>query len=140
MGLGWPLARAGRPVNAAPGRRDDRPPAGRRWVIGAGAAITLIAVGAILLFALAAGFPHGLSVLIVGVALIVAGILGLTLSLLVRPSRLLRPGRAREYYNLPAWDYRLMRRRRAAAKTVAAIREDEEFFGSGEPASQDGDL
>ena len=109
-------------------------------MIGAGAAITLIAVGAILLFALAAGFPHGLSVLIVGVALIVAGILGLTLSLLVRPSRLLRPGRAREYYNLPAWDYRLMRRRRAAAKTVAAIREDEEFFGSGEPASQDGDL
>ena len=134
------MARPGGPVNAAPGRRDGRPPAGGLWVLGAGVAITLIAVGAILRFALAGGSPHGSNVHTVGVALILAGIIGLVLSLLVRPRRLLRPGRAREYYKLPAWDYRLARRRRAAAKTVAAIREGEEFFGSGEPASKDDGL
>ena len=48
-----------------------------------GAAITLIAVGAILRFALAAGSPHGLNVHVVGVIIIGAGVLGLLLSLLV---------------------------------------------------------
>jgi hypothetical protein len=110
-----------------------------------GAALTLIAVGAILRFALAANSTHGLNVHIVGLVLFLAGVLGLVLSLLVRtsqrrPRRLLRPGRARDYYNLPAWDYRLARRRRAAAKNVAAIREGEEFFGSGTQAPEDDDL
>jgi hypothetical protein len=108
-------------------------------------AVTLIAVGAIMRFALAAGSPYGLSVHTVGVALILAGVLGLALSLLVRagsrrPRGLLRWGRTREYYKLPAWDYRLARRRRAAAENVAAIREGEEFFDSGAPASRDDDL
>jgi hypothetical protein len=110
-----------------------------------GAAIMLIAAGAILRFALAAGSPHGLNVHTVGVVLILVGVLGLALSLLVRtgagrPRRLLRYGRAREYYKLPAWDYRLARRRRAAAENVAAIREGEKFFDSGAPAAQDDDL
>ena len=48
-----------------------------------GAGITLIAVGAILRFALAPGSPHGLNVHVVGVVLILAGVLGLVLSLLV---------------------------------------------------------
>jgi len=110
------------------------------WAVIPLIAIAAIAVGAVLRFAQAGGSPHGSNEHITGVVLMVAGLVGLVLSLLARPRRLLRPGRTRDYYNLPAWDYRLARRRRAAAKTVAAIREDEEFFGSGEPASRDDDL
>ena len=51
--------------------------------MGTGAGITLIAVGGILRFALAPGSPHGLNVHVVGVVLILAGVLGLLLSLLV---------------------------------------------------------
>lgn len=48
-----------------------------------GAGITLITAGAILRFALAPGSPHGVNVHVVGVVLILAGVLGLLLSLLV---------------------------------------------------------
>jgi hypothetical protein len=58
-------------------------PAGGRRVMSTGAGITLIAVGAILRFALAPGSPHGVNVHVVGVVLILAGVLGLLLSLLV---------------------------------------------------------
>jgi hypothetical protein len=44
-----------------------------------GTGIFLIAAGAILRFALAAGSPHGLNVHIVGVILMLAGLLGLLL-------------------------------------------------------------
>ena len=57
-----------------------------------GVPITLIAVGAILRFALAGGSPHDLNVHVVGVVLILVGILSLLLSLLVRAGR---EGRAR---------------------------------------------
>jgi len=116
-----------------------------------GAGITLIAVGAILRFALAPGSPHGLNVHVVGVVLILAGVLGLVLSLLLllvrtgprqqrqqRQSRWLTSrGRPRGYYNLPASDYRLARRRQAAAEDVAAIREDDRFYPPDAPAPQD---
>jgi hypothetical protein len=126
-------------VNTPPDRQDDQAPAAGRRVMSTGAAITLIAVGAILRFALAAGSPHGLNVHVVGVVLILAGVLGLLLSLLlllVRPGlrqqrpprRLTRQNRLGGYYNLPAWDYRLARRRQAAAEDVATIREDDRFF------------
>jgi hypothetical protein len=59
-------------------------PAGGRRVMGTGTGVTLIAAGAILRFALAPGSPHGVNVHVVGVVLILAGILGLLLSLLVR--------------------------------------------------------
>jgi hypothetical protein len=49
-----------------------------------GTGIFLIAAGAVLRFAIAAGSPHGLNVHVVGVVLILAGILGLLLSLLTR--------------------------------------------------------
>ena len=68
-----------------------------------GIGITLIAVGAILRFALAAGSPHGLNVHVVGVVLIVAGVIELLLSLLVvrggprRPRSLVRQGRGGYY-------------------------------------------
>jgi hypothetical protein len=138
-------------VNAPPGLQDDRAPAGGRRVMSTGAAITLIAIGAILRFALAPGSPHGLNVHVVGVVLILAGVLGLVLSLLLllvrtgprqqrKPRWLTRRGRPDGYYNLPAWDYRLARRRQAAAEDIAAIREDDQFYAPDAPAHQDDDL
>jgi len=51
--------------------------------MGTGTCIALIAIGAILRFAIAAGSPHGLNVHVVGIVLMLAGLLGLLLSLLV---------------------------------------------------------
>jgi Na+/melibiose symporter-like transporter len=132
-------------VNAPPEPQDDRALMGGRRVMSTGAAITLIAVGAVLRFALAPGSPHGLNVHVVGVVLILAGVLGLVLSLLLllvrtgprQPRRLARQNRSGGYYNLPAWDYRLARRRQAAAEDVAAVREDDRFFAPDSPAHQD---
>jgi hypothetical protein len=77
-------SRLGEPVNTATGPQGARPPAAGRRAMGTGVAITLIAVGAILRFALPGGSPHGLNVHVVGVVLILAGVLGLLLSLLAR--------------------------------------------------------
>ena len=148
LGPGWLAAWLGGLVSAPPGLEDDRVSAGGRRVMSTGAAITLITAGAVLRFALAPGSPHGLNVHVVGVVLILAGALGLVLSLLlllVRPGPrqqrqgrpLARQGRPGGYYNLPAWDYRLARRRRAAAEDVAAVREDDRFYAPDAPAPQD---
>jgi uncharacterized membrane protein YecN with MAPEG domain len=51
-------------------------------MLGNGAAVTLIAAGGILRFAVATTSAHGLNVHVVGIILIVAGVLGLALSLL----------------------------------------------------------
>jgi hypothetical protein len=139
-------------VNTPPELQDDRAPAGGRRVMSTGAAITLITVGAVLRFALAPGSPHGLNVHVVGVVLILAGVLGLVLSLLLllvrtgprqqrqprQPRWLTRRGRLVEYHNLPASDYRLARRRQAAAEDVAAVREDDRFYAPDAPGPQDG--
>jgi hypothetical protein len=61
---------------------EPAPPAAGR-MLGTGTCIALIAIGAILRFALSAGSPHGLNVHVVGVVVIGAGVLGLLLSLLV---------------------------------------------------------
>jgi hypothetical protein len=58
-------------------------PAGGRRVMSTGFAITLIAVGAVLRFAVATTSTHGLNLHVVGVILILAGVLGLLLSLLI---------------------------------------------------------
>ena len=76
------------------GRTGPGQPAGGRRVMGTGTGIALIAIGAILRFALAAGSPHGLNVHVVGVVLMLAGVLGLVLSLLVWGP--LNPGRRRD--------------------------------------------
>jgi len=58
-------------------------PGGGRLVMGTGTCITLIVAGAILRFAIHKSSTHGLNVHVVGVILILAGVLGLVLSLLV---------------------------------------------------------
>jgi hypothetical protein len=123
-------------VNMAAGPRDGGPSATGRRVMNAGAGITLIAVGAILRFALAGGSPHGLNVHVVGAVLILAGTLilvgtlGLLLSLLLgrrgprRPRSLVRQGRGR-YNDLPGPNERLERMKQAAAADVAEVRGDD---------------
>jgi hypothetical protein len=60
------------------------PPAAVRRQMSTGAAILLMTVGAILLFALTAGSPHWLNLRIVGFILIAAGVLGLAVPRLAR--------------------------------------------------------
>ena len=73
-------------------------------------------------FAVAAGSPHGLNLHVVGIVLILAGVLGLLLSLLARRGsrRLIRPAGQD--------DSRVGMRKRTAAVNVAAIQEDDKFF------------
>ena len=123
--------RVGEPLNMAAGPQDGRPPAAGRWVMSSGVPLTLIAVGAILRFALAGGSPHGLNVHVVGIILILAGILSLLLSLLMRagprrPHSLVRQGRG-GYYALPGPNRRLQRTRQAAAADVAEVLGDGQF-------------
>lgn len=136
--------RLGEPVNTAVGPQDARPPAAGRRVMSTGVAVTLIAVGAILRFALAGGSPHGLNVHVVGVVLILAGILTLLLSLLMRagPRRLrtlVHQGRG-GYYRLPGPDARLERMKQAAADDVAEVRGDERFYAPDAPGREEDDL
>jgi len=49
-----------------------------------GVCLTLIVIGAVLRFALAAGSPHGLNVHVVGVIVLLAGVLGVILPFLAR--------------------------------------------------------
>jgi hypothetical protein len=133
--------RLGEPVNTAAGPHDARPPAPRRRVMSTGLAITLIAVGSILRFALAGGSPHGLNVHVVGVVLILVGVLELLLVLLVRagPRRLhslVRQGSG-GYYDLPGRNTRLERMKQAAADDVAEILENDGFHAPGAPGRQE---
>lgn len=62
-----------------PGRL-GRPPALRGRGMGSGAGLLLVAVGAILVFALPAGSPHWINLHVVGVIMMVWGVAGLALS------------------------------------------------------------
>ena len=132
------------PVNMAAGPQVGPPPAAGRQMISTGVAITLIAVGAILRFALAGGSPHGLNVHVVGIILIVVGIVALLVALLVRalprrPRSLVRQGRG-GYYNLPSPNARLQRTRQAAAADVAEVQGDDRFFAPDAPGRGEDDL
>ena len=58
-------------------------PVGCRRVVSTGVGITLVAVGAIVRFAVPATFIHGLNLHVVGVIVMLAGVIALLLSLLV---------------------------------------------------------
>ena len=129
-------------MNIATGPQGARPPATGR-VLGTGVGVMLIAVGAILRFALPGGSPHGLNIHVVGVVLILVGILALLLSLVrTGPRRLhslVRQGRG-GYYDLPGPNERLERRRQAAAADVAEVRGDDRFYAPDVPGREEGDL
>ena len=121
-----------------PGRRQGGRLAGGR-AMGIGTGIFLIAAGAVLRFAVAAGSSHGLNVHVVGVVLILAGVLGLLLLPLARggslnPRRLTHSVRSGGYA-----DSRVGKRQRAAAANVAAIQENDRFVSPETPGRQDND-
>jgi hypothetical protein len=68
-------------------------------VMSTGTCIALIAIGAILRFAVTAKHTHGINVHVVGVIVLLAGVLGLLLSLLVWSP--LNPNRRRGYRAAP---------------------------------------
>jgi hypothetical protein len=108
------------------------------------AGVTLIAAGVILRFALAGGSPHGLSMRVVGVNLILAGILALLLALLVRagprrPHSLVRRVRG-GYYDLPGPDARLQGTGQAAAEDFAEVPGDDRFPARDVPGREEADL
>ncbi len=119
---------------STPGRRQVGRPAGGR-AMRTGTGIFLIAAGAVLRFAVAAGSPHGLNVHVVGYVLILAGVLGLLLPRLTRRGsrRLIRSG---GHDDSPVDDSRVEERKRAAAVNVEAIQEDDKFFSKDSPGHQ----
>jgi hypothetical protein len=83
-------------MNSFTGRgQPGEPAAGPKRGMRTGTGIFLIATGAILRFALAAGSPYGLNVHVVGVILMLAGLLGLLLPPLARGP--LKPDRLRRW-------------------------------------------
>jgi hypothetical protein len=112
-----------------PGRRQADRRAGRR-AMRTGTGIFLIAAGAVLRFAVAAGSPYGLNVHVAGLVLILAGFLGLLLSLLARR------GSRRLIRSAGHDDSRVAERKKAAAANVAAIQEDDKFFSKDSPGNQ----
>jgi hypothetical protein len=144
LGRRWVPVRLVEQVSTAGGPQDGRPPAAGRRVMSTGVGVTLMAVGAILRFALAPGSPHGLNVHVVGVVLILAGVVQLLLSLLLRggprrPHSLVRQGRG-GYYDLPGPNARLERTRQAAAEDVAQVLGDRRFYAPDAPGRQEDDL
>ena len=131
-------------MNTVTGPPGTPPPGAGRRVMGTGVAITLIAVGAILRFAVAGGSPHGLNVHVVGIVLLLVGILALLLSLFVRagprrPHSLVRQGRG-GYYRLPGPNARLERTRQAAAEDVARLLGERQSFTPDSPGLEEDDL
>jgi hypothetical protein len=91
-------------VPGQPGDEVGNPPPATRPAMRTGTGIFLITVGAILLFALRSGSPHWLNLQVVGVILILAGGLGLTLPRLARSRRSgdwlrrwVRPGQSEDF-------------------------------------------
>jgi hypothetical protein len=123
-----------------PGRRQaGRPlPRGRR-AIGTGTGIFLIAVGAILRFALRTGSGHWLNLHTVGVILIVVGVLGLLLPSLGRDRR--KPDLLRRWVSPTGHDNpRLDEIKRAAAADVETVQENDRFVSPNAPGLQNDDL
>jgi hypothetical protein len=105
-----------------------------------GTSIFLIAAGAVLRFAVAAGSPHGLNVHVVGVVLILAGVLGLLLPLLARGGPL-NPRRVTRLVRSGGYDgSRVAKRKRAAAANVAAVLDNDRIISPDTPRRQDNDL
>lgn len=110
---------------SAPPSGPGQPPAARRRVMSTGMVIFLIAAGAILRFAVAPGSPHGLNVHVVGIVLMLAGVLGLLVSLLVRRSpNQRRPAQVRRQESEDPGSTEI---KEAAAARVAAVLENDEF-------------
>jgi hypothetical protein len=122
-----------------PGRDQPRQqwPPGRR-AIRTGTGLLLIAVGAILRFALAYS-PHELNLHTVGVILILTGVLGLLLPPLARSP--LKSSRLHRWVSPTGHDRpRLDQIKRAAASDVAVVRENDRLVNPNAPGLQNDKL
>jgi hypothetical protein len=113
-------------------------PASRRQVWSTGTALSLIAVGAILWFAVTPSAIPGINVNIVGVILLLIGVVGLL------P---ITSGAARTLRSVNPWlrpsghdDPRVDELKRAAAADDALIKEDDKYFDPRGPGSREDDL
>ena len=123
------------PGRDQPSRR-GRPP--RRRGIRTGTGIVLIAVGAILRFAVA-GSPHELNLHVVGIILICIGVLGLLLpSLARRPLK--RDWLSRWVSPVGHDNPRLDEVKRAAAADVEVVRENDTLVSPNAPGLRSDDL
>jgi hypothetical protein len=114
------------------------PLAGRRRAMGAGTGLFLIAVGAILLFAVPAGSLLGLNLRVVGVIVIVIGVLGLLLPAAMQGPR---PDGLSRWVNPSGVDDPSVHDTQSAASAdVSLIREDDELFDPDGPGNQGGEL
>ena len=114
-------------------------PTARRRALNTGTALSLIAVGAILWFAVTANAVHGLNLHIVGVILLLIGVVGLLSPMAASGSRTRR--------SLSPWlrpsghdNPRVEELKRAAAADDAEIEEDDKFFDPDGPGSREDDL
>jgi hypothetical protein len=100
-----------------------------------GMGLFLIAVGAVLLFAVPGGSPFGLNLHVVGIIMIVLGVLGLLLPTAVRGGP--RSDRLRRWVNPSGVDNPFVHDvQSAAAADVSLIREDAALFDPDGPGSQ----
>jgi hypothetical protein len=107
--------------------------------VSTGAGFLLIAVGAILLFAVPAGSTSGLNLHDVGIIVIVAGVAGLVLSRVVRGQP--RGNWLRRWVNPTGVDDpRVHDVKSAAAADVAQVREDDKYFSPDSPERQQDEL
>jgi hypothetical protein len=113
-------------------------PTGRRRALSTGTALFLIAVGAILWFAVTANAVPGLNLHIVGIILLLIGVIGLLLPMASGP----RTRRSLSPWLRPSGhdDPRVDELKRAAAADDAVIEEDDKFFDPYGPGSREDDL
>ena len=105
--------------------------------MGTGSGLFLIGAGAVLLFAVPAGWP-GLNLHVVGIIVALTGVLGL---LLPGAARGLRPDRLRRWVNPSGIDDPSVHDTQSAASAdVSLIREDDELFDPRGPGNQGGEL
>lgn len=107
-------------------------------MLNTGPALVLIAVGAILWFAVTASAIPGLNVHVVGVILLLIGVIGLLLPMVGGPRafRSVSPWLRPSGHDSP----RLDEIKRAAAADDAQIEEDDKFFDRDGPGSREDDL
>ena len=133
-GRGGPLL-TGRP---GPRRAGPRRPGGPS-AMGTGMGFLLIAVGAVLLFAVPAGSTFGLNLHDVGIIVIVAGVIGLVLPLVLRGRPWAHP--LRRLVNPTGVDDPTVHDiKSAAAADVAQVREDDKYFSPDSPEQQQDEL
>jgi hypothetical protein len=117
--------------------RPAAPLAGRRRLMGTGSGLFLIGAGAVLLFAVPAGWP-GLNLHVVGIIVALTGVLGL---LLPGAARGLRPDRLRRWVNPSGIDDPSVHDVQSAASAdVALMHEDDRLFDSDGPGRQRDEL